>query len=69
MADPGGTGAYANASGDATFTDTSDETDGFNETDMMIRLSQWASCAEAYEGGAKNSKGRLSGSRKERPDP
>ena len=40
MAVLGGTGAYANASGDATFTDTFDETDGFDKTDMTIRLSQ-----------------------------
>ena len=39
MAILGGTGAYATASGDATFTDTFDETLGFDKTDMMIRLS------------------------------
>lgn len=40
MAVLGGTGAYANASGDATFTDTFDETYGFDKTDMVIRLAQ-----------------------------
>jgi hypothetical protein len=39
MAVLGGTGAYASASGDATFTDTFDESYAFGETDMMIRLS------------------------------
>lgn len=39
MAVLGGTGAYATASGDATFTDTFDESFGFDKTDMMIRLS------------------------------
>ena len=38
MAVLGGTGAYAKASGDATFTDTFDETYGFEKTDMVIRL-------------------------------
>lgn len=33
----GGTGAYANARGDATFTDVGTDADGY--TDMMIRLS------------------------------
>jgi hypothetical protein len=39
MAILGGTGAYATASGDATFTDTFDETSGFDRTDMTIRLT------------------------------
>ncbi len=39
MAVLGGTGAYANAAGDATFTDTGDGTDEVGATDMMIRLS------------------------------
>lgn len=39
MAVLGGTGVYANASGDATFTDTFDEANGFDKTDMVIRLS------------------------------
>lgn len=38
MAVLGGTGAYANASGDATFTDTFDESSAFDKTDMVIRL-------------------------------
>lgn len=38
MAILGGTGAYANASGDATFTDTYDESSGLDKTDMVIRL-------------------------------
>jgi hypothetical protein len=33
----GGTGAYADATGDATFTDVGTDSDGY--TDMMIRLS------------------------------
>jgi hypothetical protein len=40
MAVLGGSGAYANASGDATFTDTVDETYNFEKTDMVIRLGQ-----------------------------
>ena len=40
MAVLGGTGAYANASGDATFTDGFDETQTFEQTDMVIRLDQ-----------------------------
>lgn len=40
MAILGGTGAYANASGDATFTDTFDETYGFEKTEMEVRLTQ-----------------------------
>jgi hypothetical protein len=39
MAVLGGTGAYSNASGDATFTDTFDETYAFEETDIVIRLA------------------------------
>lgn len=39
MAVLGGTGAYAAASGDATFTDTFDETLNFDKTDMAIRLN------------------------------
>lgn len=39
MAVLGGTGAYATASGDATFTDTSGETGEVGKTDMVIRLS------------------------------
>lgn len=39
MAVLGGTGAYANASGDATFTDTTDETQNVGRTEMLIRLS------------------------------
>ena len=35
----GGTGAYANASGDATFTDTADEAGQVGATEMMIRLN------------------------------
>ena len=38
MAVLGGTGAYANASGDATFTDTGDETGQVAATEMTIRL-------------------------------
>ena len=38
MAVLGGTGAYASASGDATFTDTFDENNAFGGTDMVIRL-------------------------------
>ena len=38
MAVLGGTGAYANASGDATFTDISAETGEVGRTDMVIRL-------------------------------
>lgn len=38
MAVLGGTGAYANASGDATFTDTGDETGQVGATEMTIRL-------------------------------
>ena len=38
MAVLGGTGAYANASGDATFTDTVDNGAEVEETDMVIRL-------------------------------
>ena len=40
MAVLGGTGAYAGASGDATFTDTFDEAQGFDKTDMAIRLTK-----------------------------
>ena len=40
MAVLGGTGAYEDASGDATFTDTFDEIQGFDKTDMMITLSK-----------------------------
>lgn len=39
MAVLGGTGIYANASGDASFNDTFNETTGFDETEMVIRLS------------------------------
>ena len=39
MAVLGGTGAYANASGDATFTDTVDQTGAVGATDMVISLS------------------------------
>jgi len=39
MAVLGGTGTYANASGDATFTDTAGGTDMVEETDMVIRLN------------------------------
>ena len=39
MAVLGGTGSYARASGDATFTDTVDETGGVGITDMVIRLN------------------------------
>ena len=38
MAVLGGTGSYASASGDATFTDTFDENYSFGKTDMVIRL-------------------------------
>lgn len=38
MAILGGTGAYANASGDATFTDTFDASFAFDKTEMAIRL-------------------------------
>ena len=38
MAVLGGTGVYANASGDATFTDTADETGQVGATEMVIRL-------------------------------
>ena len=38
MAVLGGTGAYASASGDATFTDTFDQS--FEKTDMVIRLDK-----------------------------
>ena len=38
MAVLGGTGAYANAAGDATFTDTFDEGSNFAKTDIVIRL-------------------------------
>ncbi|HJR46386.1 MAG TPA: hypothetical protein VJ927_12365 [Actinomycetota bacterium] len=34
----GGTGVYADASGDATFTDTGDDTGEVGVTDMVIRL-------------------------------
>lgn len=40
MAVLGGTGAYADASGDATFTDAADEMSGVEQTDMVIRLSK-----------------------------
>ena len=40
MAVLGGTGAYADASGDATFTDTVDETGEVGVTDMVIRLGK-----------------------------
>lgn len=40
MAVLGGTGAYANASGDATFTDKFDETYAFDVTEMVIRLDK-----------------------------
>jgi hypothetical protein len=40
MAILGGTGAYENASGDATFTDTFDANYAHERTDMEIRLSQ-----------------------------
>ena len=40
MAVLGGTGAYANASGDATFTDTTGETDEVGATDMVIRFGR-----------------------------
>ena len=40
MAVLGGTGAYADASGDATFTDTGDGTGEVGQTDMVIRLSK-----------------------------
>ena len=39
MAVLGGTGAYANAAGDATFTDVFGETGEVGQTDMVIRLS------------------------------
>ena len=38
MAVLGGTGAFANASGDAIFTDTFDDTGTFEVTDMEIRV-------------------------------
>ena len=40
MAVLGGAGAYAHASGEATFTDTGVETDMVEQTDMVIRLSK-----------------------------
>ena len=40
MAVLGGTGAYADASGDATFTDTFGDPDTFAKTDMVIRLGK-----------------------------
>ena len=40
MAVLGGTGAYASASGDATFTDTFDEAQGFDKTEIAIRLTK-----------------------------
>ena len=39
MAVLGGTGAYANAAGDATFTDAFDDFETFTDTDIVIRLS------------------------------
>lgn len=40
MAVLGGTGAYVNASGDATFTDSSGDTGEVEGTDMVIRLAK-----------------------------
>ena len=40
MAVLGGTGAYADASGDATFTDTFGDPQTFAKTDMVIRLGK-----------------------------
>ncbi len=40
MAVLGGTGAYAESSGDATFTDSLEESYTFGQTDMVIRLSK-----------------------------
>lgn len=40
MAVLGGTGAYADAAGDATFTDTPDQAGSVGTTDMVIRLAK-----------------------------